>query len=206
MSVTKHLVGRIRTKAVGDRQARVIATTPAPDRVSEVVSSAGMDAKNYLGDPIVLRDHDHTRPVGRCLALSPYPDRIEALLQFPPEGTSLDSDETYRLVKERVLNAVSIGFIPKKVTPLPGGGLRYDEWELLEISICAVPMNPQALIVERRAPGRAKRYSAATRAVLAKIDELLDPKYSEKRSARLLRVLEADRIRRDVDRLLEDTK
>ena len=55
----------------------------------------------------------------------------------------------YGLIKGGVLNAVSIGFSPIESEPIKGGGWRYTKWELLEISVVAVPANPNALVVQR---------------------------------------------------------
>jgi HK97 family phage prohead protease len=206
MSV-KRLVGRIKT--LGDRQVRVVATTGVVDRVGDIVNPRGGDFTDFMKNPVCLRDHDASRPVARCLSIIPYADRVEAIIQFPEEGTSEDSDECYKLVKQRILGAVSIGFIPdmKSAAPLQSGGLRFDKWTLLEVSIVALPANAQALIVERRAPGRRTRRHSdpELRRIFGEIDRILADTPS-KRLERLVRQAEADKIARDVQELLERTK
>jgi phage head maturation protease len=44
-----------------------------------------------------------------------------------------------------MLNAVSVGFIPKEASPLEEGGMEITEWELLEFSAVSVPANQDAL-------------------------------------------------------------
>jgi hypothetical protein len=51
-----------------------------------------------------------------------------------------------------------VGFDPIEVQPNGKGGFNYDKWELLELSIVAVPANPGATV--RRA---ARRRPTATR-------------------------------------------
>ena len=62
---------------------------------------------------------------------------------------SEDADKYRRLVKARVLNSFSIGFIPLRAEPLRGGGVHYLEWELVEVSIVSVPALSEAVISER---------------------------------------------------------
>jgi Caudovirus prohead serine protease len=57
---------------------------------------------------------------------------------------SKTANETYGLVKGGTLNALSMGFHPIESWPITGGRYRYTKWELLELSIVAVPTNPRA--------------------------------------------------------------
>lgn len=63
-----------------------------------------------------------------------------------------------------MLTGVSIGFQPIKSEPISGGGYRFTKWELLEVSIIAVPCNPAALITQRS-------YGAARNKALGLDDE-----------------------------------
>ena len=144
-------------KTVGERQVRVVVSTPTVDRVGDVVEVGGIDLTEYRRNPIVLCQHDHDEPVARCVEIEVVSGRLEALVQFPPIGTSTKADETYGLIKAGVLNAVSIGFIPREWSDLndkdPWGGRRYSASEMIEFSIVSVPANPDALIIERAVGG-----------------------------------------------------
>lgn len=69
--------------------------------------------------------------------------------------------EAFHLLKEKAINGLSIGFIPKKyeidkeawLDPSLGPWLTHTEVNLLEVSIVTLPANPQARIgeVKRRA-------------------------------------------------------
>lgn len=76
-------------------------------------------------------------------------------MTFAAEGASPKADEWCALVKGGVVNAVSIGFNPTKAEPIIGGGWRFLEWELLEVSLVTVPANSSALVVERSHGGKA---------------------------------------------------
>lgn len=141
-------------KAVGERQVRVVASTATLDRQGDIVVPEGIDLTQYMQNPVVLRQHDHDHPVARCSEIAVKNGRLEALVQFPPEGTSDMADETYKLVKSGVINAVSIGFMPGDWEPIDAdkgywGGRKYLSCELLEFSFVSVPANPDALVVER---------------------------------------------------------
>lgn len=145
------------TKAVGDRQVRVIMSSPRPDRHGDVVDIAGIDLTEYRRNPVVLWQHDHDEPIARCVEVGISGTTLQAVVQFPPEGTSEDADEAYRLVKAGIVSAVSIGFIPKEGgwsyidQAQPWAGYRYTSIDLLELSFVSVPANPDALVIERSA-------------------------------------------------------
>lgn len=140
------------TKAIGDRQIRVVVSTGDVDRGGEVIDPAGIDFTAYRKNPVVLYQHDHDTPIARCVQIGVVNGRIEALAQFPPEGASSKSDEVYNLIKAGVLNAVSIGFIPKTWEPIEGSKFsrRFTTCECLEFSVVSVPANSNALILERK--------------------------------------------------------
>lgn len=142
-------------KAVGDRQVRVIMSTPRVDRHGDIVEMSGVDLTEYRRNPVVLWQHDHDEPIARCAEVGIVGQRLEAVVQFPPEGTSEDADEAYRLVKAGVVSAVSVGFIPKEWSYLdeqkPWAGIRYRAVELIELSFVSVGANPDALVIERSA-------------------------------------------------------
>lgn len=144
------------TKAVGERQIRVIVSTGDVDRAGDIVDPNGIDFTAYRKNPVVLYQHDHDEPIARCAEIGVVNGRVEALFQFPDPGASETSDEVYNLIKAGVLNAVSIGFIPLESISLDPkdswGPKRYTKCEMLEVSVVSVPANSNALIIERKLP------------------------------------------------------
>jgi hypothetical protein len=56
------------------------------------------------------------------------------------------ADRVKNAWQQGVLNATSVGFIPKETEPMPGGrGYQFVKSELLEFSIVAVPANAEAV-------------------------------------------------------------
>lgn len=138
----------VKADGLGNRQIRVIASTPARDRVKDIMDAAGCDVSEYLQNPIVLASHDPKMPIGTAEP-EVFSDRVEALITFAPAGISAKADEYCGLAKAGILNTVSIGFEGIEMEPLKGGGIYYKKWMLMELSLVAVPANKDARVIER---------------------------------------------------------
>lgn len=143
--------------ALGDRQIRVVASSATSDREKDIMVPAGCVLKNFVRNPIVLADHDRTKPIGTA-APEVKNGRLEALITFAPLGASSKADEYCALAKAGVLNSVSVGFMPLEVSPNKAGGVDINEWELLELSLVAVPANPDALVIARSAGADSENF------------------------------------------------
>ncbi len=140
------------TKAVDGEERTLIVriTTSNPDRSQDVVIPAGMQADNYLRNPVVAAFHRYDKPgIGKTLEIQKTDDGVVAKVQFTPKGVNPEADQLYELYKGGFMNAWSIGFMPKKWSDRPGGGREFQEWELLEYSAVLVPANPNALTLLR---------------------------------------------------------
>ena len=137
-------------KAAGDRRLSAIASTEAVDRVGDVILQSGWDLEPFRANPVILRQHDHSRPVARAENVRVAGDELRMTIVFPPPGGSADADETWNLVEAGVLRALSVGFMPLETRPRPNssGGLTIVRAELWEVSLVAVPANPEALVVD----------------------------------------------------------
>ncbi len=145
--------GAASTGDLGDRQVRVVISTPEVDRVGDVVVQAGIDLATYKANPIVLWNHDPNCPIARCVEIGMVEDRLEALVEFPPAGVVVAADEKYALIKAGIINAASIGFNPVSVEPNKGStGVRVTKCDLWEFSFVSIPANAGALVSERDAP------------------------------------------------------
>ena len=72
-----------------------------------------------------------------------------------PLRASRSADEFCALAKAGVLSAVSVGFRPIDAEPIKNGrGVLWTAWDLLELSLVAVPSNPNAVVMERAKDGR----------------------------------------------------
>ena len=135
-------------------------TTESVDRDGDIVLAAGMDGTNYVKNPVVLFGHNYWSAealVANGLDLEVTPGKgVRSKFQFVKEGISENADLVHRLWAGKYINAVSIGFMPRKreaimsdPDPESGNsrrtGWRFDEWELLEYSIVTVPSNQDSL-------------------------------------------------------------
>lgn len=132
----------------GDAVIRGFATTPTPDRVSDVVVPDGVvfrtnDIKLHLY-------HDTRLPVGNVKFGAPTKKGLPFEARLPEvkeEGTVRDRvNEARHSIKYNLISAVSIGFraLEGGVEILKNGGFKFNLWEMIELSLTSVPMNPEA--------------------------------------------------------------
>lgn len=126
----------------GERWITAWASTPDEDLAGDIVSPTG--AKYQLPIPL-LAYHKHDCPVGVVTEahVSANGIRIRAKLS---QGVAL-ADEVWQLVKDGAIAAVSIGFKSLKSKPLKSGGLLFEAWRWLELSLTPVPCNSSARII-----------------------------------------------------------
>lgn len=117
-----------------------VASDETLDRAGEVIPISSWDLVNFMQNPVLLVNHDYL--VENIVGLATNV-RIEGKsLLFDPvfhEITEL-SKTVFQMVKEEVLNTVSVGFLPHG--PVKDGDMGRNE--LLEVSFVAVPANPSA--------------------------------------------------------------
>jgi HK97 family phage prohead protease len=119
------------------------------DRVGDVIRADGWDLASFKKNPIALFGHDHDKVIGVWKNVRVVGKQLMGKLELAAEGTSEFIDTTRRLIEQRILKAVSVGFRVKEYEPFdkgePWGGWDIKEALLLETSVVAVPANPNAL-------------------------------------------------------------
>jgi HK97 family phage major capsid protein/HK97 family phage prohead protease len=131
-----------------------VLSDETPDRMGDIIESAGWDLKEFKKNPIALFGHKSDFPIGLWRNVGVNKDKeLRGHLELAPKGTSPRIDEIRALVDAGILRAVSVGFKPVDYTPLnvkePFGGSRFSKQELVECSLVAVPANPNALSVAK---------------------------------------------------------
>lgn len=141
---------------LGERRVQFTISREVVDRDGDILRASGVDLTNYYKNMVFLSFHN-TRdfPLGKTEKVWVEGDRVKAIVYFPtldelssnPEYASEKArlvDFTYFCYKTKMLNAVSVGFIPLEWTETKTG---YDitKWELLEFSAVAVPANQDAI-------------------------------------------------------------
>ena len=184
----------VETLDLGERRVQFTISREVVDRDGDILRASGVDLTNYYKNMVFLSFHN-TRdfPLGKTEKVWVEGDRVKAIVYFPtldelsskPEYASEKArlvDFTYFCYKTKMLNAVSVGFIPLEWTETKTG---YDitKWELLEFSAVAVPANQDAIAEAVKSFGldesvvkdffttqkSGKRISAETKATLEKI-------------------------------------
>lgn len=150
-------------KAVDTHQRTItgVASTPEPDRMGDVVEPLGITFNNPL--PLLLY-HDAKKPVGTVTFDPPTATGLAFTASLPTvadPGTLRDRiEEAWQSIKAGLLAGVSIGFRSiEEAFNKETHGYRFLKTEILELSLVAIPANPDATIqsikaLDLAAPGR----------------------------------------------------
>lgn len=140
----------LEVKAVSEETRTItgMATTPAVDRVEDVVESLGVTFKNPLP---LLWQHQHDKPIGLVEFGKPTAKGVPFTATLPviaEAGALRDRiEEAWQSIKSGLVRAVSIGFRSLESEQISGSwGTRYIRTEVYELSAVTIPANAQALI------------------------------------------------------------
>ena len=149
---------------LGPRTVRVVCSTDAVDLAGEVVNQSGINLVGFLANPIVLWSHNPEHPIDTVTSIGLSGGRLVAQVDFAPLGLSHKADEVCGLVKAGIVKGVSIGFDPTETEPMnpgrPRGPQRYVSSNLMELSFCSIPANPQAEVIQRNRSGNDRNSGA----------------------------------------------
>lgn len=103
----------------------------------------------YARNPVVLFCHDsRSIPVGTASMVRVQNGRLLARVTFATEDICEEAEECWRAVKAGLLRGISVGFLAHAYRWEMDGDVErlvLDDLELLELSVCAVPSNPDTL-------------------------------------------------------------
>jgi HK97 family phage major capsid protein/HK97 family phage prohead protease len=126
------------------------ATTPELDRQGHIVDPAGVRFRNPLP---LLWHHDQARPVGTATLYPPTPEGIPFEARLPtiaaPGALRDRIEEAWESIRAGLVTGVSIGFrvLNNAVARLKGGAVRFDQVEVVELSLVTIPANMHASIL-----------------------------------------------------------
>lgn len=155
-----------------------IASTSSFDRDGESIKQEGWDLSNFKQNPVLLVGHNYQEfPVGKATEIAVENNQLVFRAVFS-EATQ-KAKEAYQLVKEGILSAFSVGFIPREYDS--NDSKIITKAELLEISLVPVPANPEAIVL---AKSFAKANEIANYIVKNfLVEDVIDPDISEKKEA-----------------------
>ncbi|MFT4063206.1 HK97 family phage prohead protease [Paraburkholderia sp.] len=137
-----------------DNEARIIegvASTAAVDAYNDIVEPRGAEFRLPL--PLLWHHNSH-EPVGSVVfakaELTGVRFRAQIAKITEPGKLRERCDEAWQSIKNSLIRAVSIGFVPLQTEPREGGGKRYTKWRWHELSLVTVPANADAEITGYR--------------------------------------------------------
>src|SRR5262245_10675734 len=103
----------------GGEPSEFVLSDDSVDRVGDVIEQNWALA-NFRKNPIALFNHDRNQVIGNWSNVRVENNRLIARLNLAAEGTSALVDTVRRLLAQKILRAVSVGFQPidkEKLTP-----------------------------------------------------------------------------------------
>ncbi len=136
------------------RTRRFIFSDSAVDHSNDRINQGGWDLSVFRRNPVALFSHDSLAPpIGKASNVAVVNDRLVGDIEFASASVYPFANTIFELVKGGFIKAVSVGFLPKdwKFTSDKNrpNGIDFIKQILAEISICAVPCNPNALLEAR---------------------------------------------------------
>jgi HK97 family phage prohead protease len=142
-----------------------IASDETVDRYGEIISASGWQLDNYRRNPVFQNAHQYGdilftlgRAVTTELRSQGGRPSLCQRIQFATQANPM-ARIAYELYRGGFLNAVSVGFIPRRWengATDSGYARKYLEQELIEVSAVGIPANPNALQMGFRSGAVAK--------------------------------------------------
>lgn len=115
------------------------ANKSVPDRIGDLIGKKAWKLDNYKKNPIILFNHDHSKPVGKMLKVEATEDGLFVKGRIA-NSKDPDISRVRDLVKEGILNSLSVGMRVED-EERKGDINHIKACELHEVSIVSVPMN-----------------------------------------------------------------
>jgi len=131
------------------RTVTVIASTDSLDSYGTIINQSGWDFSRFAKNPVIQLSHRwDDLPIGRATRFQVVNNALELDIEFAPEEANPAAEQVWQLWKLGFIRAVSVGFQPIEYhwEERDGGSVMvYDKAELIEVSVVAIPSNPETL-------------------------------------------------------------
>lgn len=175
MNTSHRAYSLLEVKSLDDdrREISGMATTPEPDRSGDIVEPSG--AKFAPVIPL-LWQHRHDMPIGEARLSSAGKAGLKftaSIAMIEEAGPLKDMvDMAWQAIKAKLVRGVSIGFKSIAHDYMSEGGIRFREYEIIELSAVTIPANAGATIQTVKAldmrgsrPGGIRLVTAAPPAI-----------------------------------------
>jgi len=158
----------VRALKTESRTADFVASTDAVDSWGEIVEQKWI-LDRFMQNPVILYGHaSRDLPIGiatRCEVVKQADGRqaLECTVRFATAEMNPLAEQVWQMVQAKILRAVSVGFNPRTMRREVRNGeelMVLSDNELHEISVVAIPANPEAL-AKQRAKARQAGASAS---------------------------------------------
>jgi HK97 family phage prohead protease len=127
-----------------------ILSDESVDRMGDVIRAKGWDLTHFKSNPVALLNHDHNSIIGVWENVRVAGKQLLGTLKLAKPGTSELVDTVRSLIEQRILKAVSVGFQPIEAKHRKSGeGYEFIQSALHEVSVVAVPANPNAIALAK---------------------------------------------------------
>jgi HK97 family phage prohead protease len=143
--VRRDFTAPVQLLATDARAVAGVISTSALDRWGEVIDPAGV---RWGASVKLLWSHDPRSPIGRAERIAVDGDRVLANFRLASAGVDPTADKAHALLRDGIVDSFSVGGIAHKWS-----GNRCTDFEVVEVSLVAVPANPDAVVTSvRNAP------------------------------------------------------
>jgi HK97 family phage prohead protease len=163
-----------------------VANANIIDRMCEVLDPVGIELESFSKNSQLLAHHSYYHPIGQVEDITPEDDgvKFKAWIGDPEKAELTPMQKEIRsLVSQGILRTVSVGFIPKKIRPPlfdDQGNMTepmvIERWELLELSVVAVPCNQGSTFetLDAQKASQEKKLSVALKQSKGLNEDVLD--------------------------------
>jgi HK97 family phage prohead protease len=136
--------------AGAERTKRFVFSDATIDHAGDSIDPKGWDLGTFRKNPVALFSHmSWEPPIGRAKNVAVTNGKLVGDIEFASAEVYEFADTIFRLVDGGFMKAVSVGFKPTKWALSNDknrpAGIDFKQQTLLEISVCPVPCNPNAL-------------------------------------------------------------
>ncbi|NLS73286.1 hypothetical protein E3H11_31150 [Bradyrhizobium brasilense] len=138
---------------IARHQLSLTASTATPDRSGDKIAQEAWSLDNYRkSGPLLWQHNSSLLPIGKCTSIGVIGGKLRATYELATEDENPEAERIRKLIAAGMVRGVSVGFKPgkwefSKDKSRPDYSIDFTSGhELLEVSLCNIPCNPECLI------------------------------------------------------------